>query len=582
MKKLFTVAALVLVSSFYLGAETVQALKSKICIVREVYFDETKDFCTKVSDELNRSGFPNYSTYIDEYIGKTFGSGFLYVDEKGSNYVITNRHVVSRCEGATVEFSNEDGSVSKFENLKVIATDENLDIAILAFNKNEKPFKSGITFAAKPAEDGEDVWSAGYPGLGDEPVWQFGRGNVTNARVKLKECLDPSISTLIQHSAPVDSGNSGGPLFRKSGDNYEVVGVNTWKFFYRQSTNIALPSSVIERFIADSLAEKNAFNSVQDLNSRCKSMKELFDTEDGVYFRDFSKYISYDYVKKDGLKSFIKAMNKGSTNTRSNIKGAFVNYSPIEGLKYAVSSQVYKVFAEDDFIKDAEIGEPVKNEDGTYTVSFTDKIATVETVWVYEETGLTGIWRLTGVQDVTKGKKGKKVKKTRDDGSVEVKQAFIKDFDIEEPYTAAVQWAMIANADSDKSFGNQLSLSVISKIFGIDIDYTTQKISGSSEGFFGGAITLQCPMKFNYNWLLSPYAKAGLGVSTNTDIPFLTYTQFGAKFGYRSDLALPCSVYGIAGWGSTKTKATVESGFSSDKKINFSNSGIFLGVGIGL
>jgi len=101
-RKLSAVVTILFAGCINLTAETIQSLKSKVCVVREVYFEETKNFCKDVSDELNRKGFSNYSTYIDEYIGKTFGSGFIYVDKNGSNYVITNRHVVSRCEGASV------------------------------------------------------------------------------------------------------------------------------------------------------------------------------------------------------------------------------------------------------------------------------------------------------------------------------------------------------------------------------------------------------------------------------------------------------------------------------------------------
>lgn len=569
MKKLFVLVALVSVSSFCLCAETVQSLKSKICIVREVYFDETKEFCEKVSDSLNRKGYSDYSDYIDNYIGSTFGSGFLYVDKDGTNYVVTNRHVVSGCEGASVEFTNQDGSSSTFENLKVIATDENLDIAILAFANDERPFKSGITFAAKPAEDGEDVWSAGFPGLGGEPVWQFGRGNITNSSVKIKEFLDPSISTLIQHSAPVDSGNSGGPLLRKTGDSYEVIAINTWKFFYRQSANIALPASVVEKFIKDSLAKKNAFNSVQDLEARCASMKELFDSDDGVYFRDFSKYISYDYVKSTGVKAFDSEMTKGSKNTRTNITGAFVNYSPIEGLKYAVSSQVYKIFADDDFIKDAEIGEPSENEDGTYSIILTDQIKKVETVWVYEETGLTGVWRLSDVQNITKGKKGKKVKTVKEDGSVEVKES--ADIRIQSPYTVAFQWNMLPNADSKKNLDNQLSLAVTGKIVGLDLTYTHQNIYSNSMGFFGIALNLQVPVMINQTFAIVPYGKAGFGLSFESVV---VYSQAGAKFAYRTNSDSPVALYGFAGWGSTVAVP--------DRSDPIKNSGLTFGFGIGL
>lgn len=81
--------------------------------------------------------------------------------------VVTNRHVVQNALTANVSFENEDGT---------------------------------------------EVWSAGFPGLGGKPMWQLGKGTITNASAKIKELIAPNISTIIQHSAEVDAGNSGGPL----------------------------------------------------------------------------------------------------------------------------------------------------------------------------------------------------------------------------------------------------------------------------------------------------------------------------------------------------------------------------------
>ena len=82
-------------------------------------------------------------------------------------------------------------------------------------------------------------------------MWQFAKGVVTNSSAKINDLLDSNISSLIQHSAQIDSGNSGGPLLIKSSNKigYSVVGINTWKAFYRDSTNFAIPSSVIKSMI---------------------------------------------------------------------------------------------------------------------------------------------------------------------------------------------------------------------------------------------------------------------------------------------------------------------------------------------
>lgn len=115
VKKLMSVLVGVSVLAVASFAESVESLKSKICIVREVYFDETKNYCLNAAEDLKSKNFPNHAKYIEDYLGNTFGSGFLYVAKDGTNYVITNRHVVQRCEGATVEFPSADGEFTKYE-----------------------------------------------------------------------------------------------------------------------------------------------------------------------------------------------------------------------------------------------------------------------------------------------------------------------------------------------------------------------------------------------------------------------------------------------------------------------------------
>ena len=137
-------------------------------------------------DDLKKDGYSTFSKAISAYIEGGFGSGFVYVDSKGDNYIITNLHVVSQAATCSVEFENQDGTYTKYENLTVLSVDEDLDLAILKFN-DSKPFTKGLSFASKPVTDGMDVWSAGFPGLGNQPMWQLGKGVVTNSTARIKE-----------------------------------------------------------------------------------------------------------------------------------------------------------------------------------------------------------------------------------------------------------------------------------------------------------------------------------------------------------------------------------------------------------
>lgn len=122
----------------------------------------------------------------------------------GRNYLVTNRHVVVDASSADIESESADGAKKAYKACPVVAVDDELDLALLAFPPDERPFKAGLPFADEALSDGEEVWSAGYPGLGDRPAWQFGKGAITNASARVEELVDPELSTLIQHSAQVD------------------------------------------------------------------------------------------------------------------------------------------------------------------------------------------------------------------------------------------------------------------------------------------------------------------------------------------------------------------------------------------
>jgi len=188
-------------------------IRDLVGVVRPDINPQVVTFLKDFQSELKAKSYTSYANEIDNYLAGSFGSGFIYVDADGNNYVVTNRHVVGESKTASIEFENpETGAVTKFENLTIAAFDDEIDVAILSFASGAKPFKKGLSFATEKVTDGMEVYSAGFPGLGGKPLWQFGKGTVTNSSARIKELINPEISVLIQHSAEVDAGNSGGPL----------------------------------------------------------------------------------------------------------------------------------------------------------------------------------------------------------------------------------------------------------------------------------------------------------------------------------------------------------------------------------
>ena len=137
------------------------------------------------------------------------GSGFL-VDADGT--VVTNNHVVRHAKSISVTLS--DGTELP---ARLVGTDPRTDIAVLKISSPTKlPFISlGDSAAVRP---GEWVVAMGNPfGLG---------GTVTAGIVSAlgRDIGSGPYDDYIQIDAPINQGNSGGPLFTQDG---HVIGINT-------------------------------------------------------------------------------------------------------------------------------------------------------------------------------------------------------------------------------------------------------------------------------------------------------------------------------------------------------------------
>jgi serine protease Do len=318
-------------------------IRDFVPVVRPVYHAETVAFLEKLSASMKADGYDEAASLIKSYAEGGFGSGFVILAPDGSPYIVTNRHVVSQAASITVEFQKADESTVTYKNCQIVAVDEDLDLALVALPKGAGPFKSGLAFAAERSEDGAEVWSAGYPGLGSEPSWQLGKGNVTNAIAKIPELADPAVTTLIQHSAQIDPGNSGGPLLvtdKSAPAGYRVIGINTWKAYDRQATNFAIPAAAIKRFIDSSLARATGTAAQSPiLEGRCKDFIGAAVGKDDAY-RTIYRYVSYGYVAKDGEAVLKDVLQVAPTAVRDTILTVFTSYSPIEGIRLAIAYRI--------------------------------------------------------------------------------------------------------------------------------------------------------------------------------------------------------------------------------------------------
>jgi S1-C subfamily serine protease len=142
---------------------------------------------------------------------QALGSGVI-VDERG--YVVTNNHVVA--EGQKYQVILADG---KKVSARLVGRDDYSDLAVLQI-EGPLPAVASLGDSGR-LRAGEPVIAIGSP-LGDF------RNTVTSGVVsatgrKLDDSA-PGLTDLIQTDAPINSGNSGGPLVNAAG---QVVGINT-------------------------------------------------------------------------------------------------------------------------------------------------------------------------------------------------------------------------------------------------------------------------------------------------------------------------------------------------------------------
>jgi len=143
------------------------------------------------------------------------GSGFVVTKD---GYIVTNYHVISG--GTDVSVTLNDG---KTYSAQIIGGDEDYDIAVIKVDPGDTELKPVTLGTSSSLSVGDDVLTIGNP-LG-ELTFSMSEGIVSCLNREIN--LDGTPFNMIQVTAAVNSGNSGGPLFNCYG---EVVGIVSAKY----------------------------------------------------------------------------------------------------------------------------------------------------------------------------------------------------------------------------------------------------------------------------------------------------------------------------------------------------------------
>ena len=193
------------------------------------------------------------------------GSGFAL----NNGYIVTNYHVIEDANKIIVKGIK--GSFTTAYDAEVVATDKYNDLALLKIKDSRFTGFGIIPYKVKTStsEVGEEIFVLGYPltsTMGDEI-------KLTTGVISSKTGFQGDVS-LYQISAPVQPGNSGGPLFDSKGN---LIGVVSSKHTGAENVGYAIKASylntLVESAVSSSTLPSNNTISGQPLTGKVKAVK---------------------------------------------------------------------------------------------------------------------------------------------------------------------------------------------------------------------------------------------------------------------------------------------------------------------
>lgn len=182
-----------------------------------------------------------YESVFVIYSGNSLGSGFAV----GENCIVTNAHVIDDPRNITVETYGG----TKYE-ASVLGMNEQQDIAVLIVRDAQFPYLDIADLSAM--KTGDDIYAIGAPhGMAY---------TLTKGGISAKERMVGNQS-YIQIDAPINQGNSGGPLLNDAG---QVLGMNTLKMSDSEGIGLAIPISRVCEYLKSLGIELNTNGNVLD------------------------------------------------------------------------------------------------------------------------------------------------------------------------------------------------------------------------------------------------------------------------------------------------------------------------------
>ena len=210
----------------------------------------------EILDRENKTSKENPSNEEAKPLKHSFGTGF-FVSSDGE--ILTNNHVVAGCRNLTIK---------EGQPVQVISREPSSDLALV--KSNHKPDQFAVFRSGPVPRIGDTIVTYGFP----LPGILSSEGNVSTGVLSATTGLQNDIR-FVQISAPVQPGNSGGPVFDTSG---HIIGVVVAKLDalrvaqftgdVSQNVNFAVHWSEVRAFLDEQGVRYRKLPSLQAIGTR--------------------------------------------------------------------------------------------------------------------------------------------------------------------------------------------------------------------------------------------------------------------------------------------------------------------------
>jgi len=167
------------------------------------------------------------------YYSGVQGSGFSY-NYTGHMVILTNNHVINGAVNITVTFTTGEVYAAT-----LLGANPNNDFAVLSINASKIDYKPLEIISSSTLRVGDPVIVVGTPyGL----AGSMSNGIISALNRTLTTTSQSTITNVIQTTAPLNPGNSGGPVMNYRG---QVIGIATAIVQESQGIGFAIPSDTI-------------------------------------------------------------------------------------------------------------------------------------------------------------------------------------------------------------------------------------------------------------------------------------------------------------------------------------------------